>query len=258
VARLSVGTLAFEAGLVVFDKDGTLIDFEYAWGRQTVSGVERTVAAVGGDDALRRAMYRSLGYDPEARRTSGSGPLATASIGKLRTITATVLYQHGFAWDEAEAHARDAFEAGLAALPLGELVRPVPGVRRVLEELRAAGVHAAVVTTDDRAPTLETLALLDVAGQVDFLACGDDPIPLKPAPDAVLSACARLCVEPARTLVVGDTVTDMVMAARAAAGCRAGVLTGVGDRETLAAHADVVLESIAQIRVSQSNLKKEN
>ncbi len=248
---LNVGSVSFDAGLAIFDKDGTLIDFEYAWGQQTVAGVERLVAAVGGSDALRRDLYRSLGYDPQTRHTDGTGPLATASMAKLSAIAATVLYQHGLGWDTAEAHVKNSFEAGMAAIPLRELVRPAADVQVLLSELHRANVRVAVVTTDDRAPTQETMALLGIEDQVDFLACGDDRIPTKPAPDAVLKACADLGVEPRRTLVVGDTLTDMVMAERAGAGCRAAVLTGVGARDSLAPQADVVLNSIAEISISK-------
>ncbi|GAB4533348.1 MAG: HAD family hydrolase [Anaerolineae bacterium] len=247
---LHVGPEAFDADLVVFDKDGTLIDFEYAWGRQVVAGVERLLTAVGGSNTLRQDLYRSLGYDAQTGRTDGTGPLAMASMEKLYTIAAAVLYQHGFTWDEAEAHVGNYFEAGMASIPLREVVRPVANVKALLAGLQGANVRVAVVTTDDRLPTQETMALLGIEGLVDFLACGDDPIPLKPAPDAVLQACAHLGIEPARTLVVGDTVTDMLMAARAGAGCRAAVLTGAGSRDSLVAYTNLVLNSVAQIRVS--------
>ena len=41
MALLSFGPLLFDADLVVFDKDGTLTDFESMWGRLTVAWVER-------------------------------------------------------------------------------------------------------------------------------------------------------------------------------------------------------------------------
>jgi phosphoglycolate phosphatase len=248
---LNLGSIFFDADLAIFDKDGTLIDFEHAWGQQTVAGVERLVAALQGSDALRRDIYLSLGYDPQTRRTEGAGPLATAATAKLSTIVATVLYQHGLGWDEAEEHVKNSFEAGMAAIPLRELVRPVADVKALLSDLHKADVRVAVVTTDDRASTRAMMALLGIEDQLDFLACGDDQIPAKPAPDAILKACTHLGVEPGRTLLVGDTVTDMVMAERAGAGCRAAVLTGVGGRDALAAHADVVLTSIAEISVAQ-------
>jgi len=250
LAWLSVGHLPFRADLVIFDKDGTLIDFEYAWGQQTIAGVERLVAAVDGSDILRWDLYRSLGYDPRFRRTAGTGPLATASTAQLYTIAATVLYQHGLGWNEAEAQVKNSFEAVMATTPLSEFVRPVADVKSLVNELRKAKVRIAIVTSDDRSITMEMMTLLGIEDKLDFLACGDDEIPLKPAPDAVLSACAQLGVDPARVVVVGDTVTDMVMAERAGVGCRAAVLTGAGSRDSLAAHADVVLGSIAEIHVT--------
>jgi phosphoglycolate phosphatase-like HAD superfamily hydrolase len=247
---LNVGPVSFDADLVIFDKDGTLIDFEQVWVQPTVDGVDHLMAAVRGDDALRRDLYRSVGYDPRTSRADGTGPLATAPTAKLYTIAATVLYQHGFGWDEAEAHVKEAFEATMTAIPLRELVLPLTDVKALLSDLRGAGVRAAIVTTDDRSATQQTMALLGIGDLVNYLACGDDQIPLKPAPGAVLSTCAHLGVEPARTLVVGDTVTDMVMGERAGVGCRAAVLTGAGSLDSLAACADVVLSSIAEIHVS--------
>lgn len=252
MAWLKIGDIAFDADLVVFDKDGTLIEFEYAWGRQTVVGVEQLTTAVQGDDTLRMDLYRSLGYDIQSQRTMRTGPLATASLAKIYTIAAIVLYQHGFDWDEAEAVVESAFKGAMDAIPLKELVRPVTDVKDLVSALRRASVRIAVVTVDNRVATQETMALIDIEDQIDFLSCGDDPIALKPAPDAVLTACDQLSVEPARTLVVGDTVADMLMAENAGAGCRAGVLTGIGSRDSLIAHADVVLDSIARIRVSSA------
>jgi HAD superfamily hydrolase (TIGR01509 family) len=248
---LWLGPITFDADLVIFDKDGTLIDFDFAWGRLTVAGVERLVTTLGGNDALRRDLYRSMGYDPQTSRTDGTGPLATASMERLYTIAATVLYQHGFGWDKAEAYVENLLKAEMAAIPLSEVVRPAADVKTLVSELRAANVRVAVVTTDDRSPTQQTLMLLGIENQVDFLACGDDQIRLKPAPDAVVNACAHVGVEPACTLVVGDTVTDMLMAERAGAGCRAGVLTGAGSRDSLTARADVVLNSIAEIHIAR-------
>jgi len=173
-------------------------------------------------------------------------------MAKLYTIAATVLYQHGLTWDHAEAYARSSFKAAMAAIPLEELIRPVGDVKLLLSDLRAAKAQIAIITTDDRSETEETMAVLDIEDQIDFLACGDDSVPLKPAPDAILNACDHLGVEPIRTLVVGDTVTDMMMAKNAGVGCRAAVLTGAGSRDALVEHANVVLDSIAQIHVSCS------
>ena len=248
MALLNIGNLPFDAELVAFDKDGTLIDFEFLWGRLAVAWVERLTADKG-DETLRRDLYRSLGYDPQRQRTEPRSPLAIATAGQLQTITAAVLYRHGILWPEAEDRAHLAFHQTAADLPLADLIRPAGDVVGLLGKLQEAGVHVAVITTDHRAETEETLCIMAIAHLVGLLVCGDDGLPSKPAPDMLLAACERLSVEPSRVAVVGDTVADLLMAQRAGAGLRAAVLSGAGDRALLEAHADVVLRSIDEIAI---------
>jgi phosphoglycolate phosphatase len=58
-----------------------------------------------------------------------------------------------------------------------------------------------------------------------------------------------LGVEPARAVIVGDTVADLLMGGRAGAGLKVAVLTGAGEPALLREHADVVLRSIDEIAV---------
>ena len=247
MAIVRFGTLRFDADLVAFDKDGTLIDFEFMWGRVAVTWVEHLTPNPA-DRELRQELFRSMGYDPQRQWTDPQSPLAMATTGQLQTIAADVLYRFGVPWPEAEDRARLAVQAG-AELPLPSLVRPAGDVLGLVEKLKGAGVRVAVVTTDDRDATEETLHMLGIAHLVDHLVCGDDGVPSKPAPDMLLATLRRLGAEAGRTAVVGDTVADMLMAQRAGAGLRVAVLTGAGERALLSGHADVVLGSIDEIAV---------
>jgi HAD superfamily hydrolase (TIGR01549 family) len=237
----------FDADVVAFDKDGTLIDFEFMWGRLALAWVEH-LTAESGDQTLERMLYRSLGYDAERQKTKPQSPLAIAGSGQLQTIAAATLYRHGVPWPEAELRAQRAFKAS-NQLPLKGLIRSTGDVRGLLERLQHCGVRVAVVTTDYRADTVEALGVLGIAHLVDHVVCGDDGLPSKPAPDMLQAACERLGVEAGRTAMVGDTVADLWMARQAGAGLRVGVLCGVGEAALLHTHADVVLRSIDEIEV---------
>ncbi len=54
-------------------------------------------------------------------------------------------------------------------------------------------------------------------------------------------------------MIVGDTVTDMMMGRLAGVGLVVGVLSGAGERTGLAELADVVIKSIGQIEVLPSD-----
>jgi phosphoglycolate phosphatase len=249
MAFLRLGEVLFDAGLVAFDKDGTLIEFDFMWGRLAVAWVERLTADAG-DGSLRTELYRSFGYDAEQRRTDPESPLAIATTGQLQTIAAVTLYRHGIPWPEAEDRARLAFQTG-ANLPLDSLIKPAGHVAALLERLQDAGIRVAVVTTDHRAETAETLCILGIAHLVDAIVCGDDKLPSKPAPDMLLAACQQLGVTPACAVVVGDTTADLLMAQRAGAGLKVAVLSGAGQEGLLRAHADVVLHSIDEIVIQK-------
>ncbi len=247
MALLQIGRLPFDADLVVFDKDGTLIDFDSMWGRLAKVWVGRLVAGIA-DSSLEADLYRSLGYEPAEQRTDPQGPLAIATTAQLWAIAAGTLYRHGLPWPEAEDRVRWAFDT-TAELPLASLVRPAGDVAGLLAQLRQAGVQTAVVTTDHRAETEETLRLLGVSGLVNQVVCGDDGLPSKPAPDMLLAVLERSGLRPSRTAVVGDTLGDLLMAERAGAGLKVAVLSGAGLGPALGQHADVVLQSIDEIIV---------
>jgi phosphoglycolate phosphatase len=115
----------------------------------------------------------------------------------------------------------------------------------IFGSLRQSNIHIAVATADDRDPTRRTLEALGVARFVERIACGDDGINVKPAPDAVLSICAALGIPPGETVVIGDSAVDLEMGRAAGAGLVVGVLSGTGTREILAPLADRLLPSIA-------------
>ena len=160
MALLQFGDWSFDADLVAFDKDGTLIDFEPMWGRLAVAWVEH-LTALSGSEELERELYRTLGYDPELGMTIPQSPLVIATTIQLQAIVAATLYRHGIPWLEGEARAARAFEAG-ARLPLKELVQATGDLVGLLEKMQAARIKVAVVTTDDRAATVETLAILGI------------------------------------------------------------------------------------------------
>jgi phosphoglycolate phosphatase-like HAD superfamily hydrolase len=62
----------------------------------------------------------------------------------------------------------------------------------------------------------------------------------------VLHLCAVVRISPDRTAVVGDSPVDLAMGHAAGVRRVIAVLTGVGDRASLAS-ADVVLESVADL-----------
>jgi phosphoglycolate phosphatase-like HAD superfamily hydrolase len=227
--------------LVVFDKDGTLIEFDAMWAGWAMDLAANLERSAGID--VRAEVFEMLGFDPGSGRVLPGGGLAATPMARLRDRTRDILVAAGLSAGAAESALRDAWQAPdpvALAHPLGDLVG-------LFRRLRGAGRRIAVATSDDRGPTERTLDALGLTELVDALVCADDGLPVKPAPDMVIRLCAELGIEPARTAVVGDSVADLEMGRRAGTGLVIGVLTGVAGAADLAAQADRVIASVVDL-----------
>lgn len=165
---------------VICDLDGTLLDSESLYTEAAARvcaryGATFTYAvkrAVMGGDSLRGAtiVVESLGL-----------PIAPETYLAAREI---------------ELHA------------LFPTLAPIPHAPRLLESLRARGVPVAIATSGHRAVTEAKLVYQPFLREVAVRVCGDDPRLSrgKPAPDIFLLAAGELGAEPARCVVLEDSV----------------------------------------------------
>lgn len=228
-------------GLVVFDKDGTLIDFEAMWGGWALRLVATLEEATG--RPLAAALGASLGFDPASGEAAAGGPLAASPMGLLRDQTIAAVAAAGIEMGRATTAVSAAW---LPPDPVA-LASPLAELPSLFRELRGRRLRIGIATSDDREPARRTLEALGVGHLVDALVAADDGIPPKPAADPVLRLCREVGVPPARTVVVGDAPADLAMARAAGVGLIVGVLTGVGASEDLAPLADEVLDSVADL-----------
>ncbi len=223
---------------VLFDKDGTLLDFNRTW-----LPIYRVAAAefAGGDADLADSLLTANGYDPEKSRFAGGSLLAA---GNNRQIAAAWATQCGL---DAEV---DALAERLNAIfreQGGRAATPVEGLVATLARLKSAGLRLGVATADSEAGIEDTLQAFDVLQLFDFLAGYDSGHGIKPTPGMVLAFCRALATEPAKVVVVGDNRHDIEMGRNAGAGLCVGVLTGTSTRAELEPLADLVLDDIGEL-----------
>lgn len=235
---LRVGPPEFSPALVVFDKDGTLIDFHHMWAQWITTLARRLNTAAGRD--LSFDLYRAMGYDVASARVLPGTPLAVHSMAALRRLTQEVARSAGLSSDQAAQVVATAWYLPDPVV----LARPVADVRRVFETLARAHIKIAVATSDDRAPAQATLEALGAWRYVNALVAADDGLPNKPAPDMLLRLYEMLGVSATQTVMVGDSVADLEMARAAHVRLAIGVASGVSPAALLAPYADAVIPSI--------------
>jgi HAD superfamily hydrolase (TIGR01509 family) len=190
---------------LLFDLDGTLVDSVYqhvlAWhevlgkaGMElSVWRIHRRIGMSGG--LFVNALLRETGKQLSAEETK-----------QLRS-------RH------AEAFVRR----------LGE-VRPLPGAHELLSRLTRQEVPWAIATSGNLVTAGPSIKLLGVEPRV--VITRDDVVHAKPDPDLFLAAADRLGVDILHSIVVGDSVWDLLAAQRARS-LGVGLLSGGYGREEL-------------------------
>ena len=218
---------------VVFDLDGTLIDTAPDLIRSTNHVLEANGYPPVTDDFIRPVI--SFGTREMLRagiEAHGDKP----TDGHLDALFHDLLDHYG---------ANIAVES-----------RPFPGLTSVLDELRAAGARIAVCTNKREGMSrllLETLGMTDYFDAIT----GRDTFPVhKPDPEHLLGAIRFAGGDRARSVMVGDSETD-VLTARAATVPVIGVTFGYTDKpifelgcDGVISHYDAFLETLERVRSS--------
>ncbi|PYF09796.1 phosphoglycolate phosphatase [Rhodobacter viridis] len=215
---------------ILFDKDGTLFDFDATWGAWAR---DVTFDLAEGDAELAGRLARAIGYNLAAGHFERHSPVIAGTVAEVAELIAPHLPGRSIA-----ALVRDLDAAACRAPQVAAV-----DLTCCLGGLKAAGLRLGVATNDSESSARAQLEREGVHGFFDFIAGYDSGFGGKPEPGQLLAFAQAVGVLPAQVAMVGDSLHDM--AAARAAGMRAvAVLTGPAVAETLAPAADVVLPTI--------------
>ncbi|HTH98581.1 MAG TPA: HAD family hydrolase [Stellaceae bacterium] len=221
---------------LLFDKDGTLIDYGATWAPINLKAAS---LAAGSDSTLARCLLVAGGADPATGMAAADTVLAAGSAAEIARC-----------WIDAGA----AFATGALTRVLDDLFAeaassavPLTDLPALFGRLKGRGLGIGIASTDNECAIRATLAHLGLTGLVDFAAGYDSGYGSKPDPGMGLAFRRALGLDAAQIAVIGDNAHDMRMGRAAGAGLVIGVLSGTGTRETLAPLADLCLASVAGI-----------
>jgi HAD superfamily hydrolase (TIGR01509 family) len=187
--NFSVADARLAGATVVFDFEGTLVDFQW---RLEPAAVELRRAF--GTFGLRGGVFDD-GHYATMWNAAADLLLSQGRLPELRQA----LYPIYDRWDE-DALARWA---------------PRPGAAELLGELAGRGARLAMVSNIGRAALGAALERFDFARWLSPVVSRDEVNTMKPGPEGILRVLKALQVEPGDALFVGDSRAD-VFGARAA------------------------------------------
>ncbi|MCJ8011512.1 HAD family hydrolase [Paenibacillus sp. KQZ6P-2] len=257
IFNLRVHRECFPVRGLLFDKDGTLLEFVGLWGRWA-EALARHYSEYFPSDARQHIVDlipALLGVDVDSEGHivdyDCNGPLAMASTPDVLAVLAWHGYRLGLPWSEAMTIVRRCKQLADEEMQNTRPVQALPGLKEFLERCRELRIPLGVVTADD---TFEAEKHLEWMGirQYFQVVIGNDLVDLgKPNPEMVEKACWELRCSPNEVAVIGDTNGDMKMGRAAGVSLTIGICSRklTESRDSYLHDADALITDYSQIGI---------
>jgi len=229
--------------LIIFDKDGVILDLQATWLPVAQAVAAHTVTLIPAIDAVMSKITTSdllhaIGVDDLHGDIDPKGIFATGSFAQMRAKWQAMLppqmidLEHDWAYRDAvqtivHEQTRQTTKAK------GDVVTP-------LHALSQNGYQLALVTNDSESSARQSLDDLGIADLFCAIVGADSGFGSKPDPDGLLHCCDIAGVMPDASIMVGDTIADY--GAAMAAGCKAFVC--IADAFEFRPHDDIEPEFV--------------
>lgn len=232
------GELILEIKGILFDKDGTLLQFREIWIQITYEIIDELLDSMEdkGSTALKEQLCDSIGL--RNGEVDEKGYLASGTSVDIAESFQQVL-------PHAKPHLHQWLSERLLIKTREHIdnVKPVCDLSLLFSSLKHKGIIVGIATADDYETTKLCLQQLGIEDAVQFLGTAD-LYKKKPYPEVVEEFCKKFLLKKEEVVIVGDTIIDMQLAKNSSVRFGVGVMSGVGSYRELNPLADFIISSV--------------
>jgi phosphoglycolate phosphatase len=247
---LRVADQVLSVDTVLFDKDGTLVDFEslwFTWVDDIYSFLNSSLSRYDSD--LRQTIRQSLGITDN--KVDPKSPLAIGSLNDSKIIIAYELYKSGTPWDLAVELVTKSIAYANKRQNESDTIKAIKGIKELLSEMKENGMTLGVLTADETDQAEKHLQTLNIAHYFDFIIGNDQVEKGKPYPDMALLAADRHGFSLERAVMIGDTNGDMKLGKNAGTYASIGIITYAKEDSSHLKDADCTIDCYSKIQVAE-------
>lgn len=242
------GEVIRDVDLVIFDKDGTLLELYHYWSQMVALRAKIIGERLNLNDALIDELMYEMGVDKKVGRLRPTGPVGLKKREIVLQAAVDYLKKNGFS--NAYDICQDSFMEvdNLSLTMLGTLLKPINGALSLVETLHRNRCKVAVATTDrgDRAKL--AMDFLGFGDKIDLIVGADQVKKPKPDPEIAHIILDNLKISPSNAIIVGDAETDVLVGVNARLKASIGVLTGFASFEDLKRITPYVVQDVSEIK----------
>ena len=238
-----------EIELVIFDKDGTLVDLYNYWANMINFRVVSAQKKLGFDESKNDDIMYAMGVDVASGRLRSEGPVGLKKREIVMQAMVDSLAEIGFpdTYNTCFQIFKEVDEQSVNHLK--DIVKPVNGMHELINTLYEKNCKIAVATTDKTARADLVADFLGMSDKVNIVIGEDMVVNCKPHPDMANLILKELSVDKENTVIVGDAITDIEMGLNAGLKASIGVCSGLTSARKLEEKTKFVIEDISRIRV---------
>jgi len=195
--------------LIVFDKDGVLLDLNATWLPAIVAlgryFEQRCHGATSRDEFLAAAGVMMTPGSDDGMILENS-LFAAGTFAEMRDVWQAMEPRLQPVFADHETYRADVTQL-MADAVRGKTV-PMGAVKDGIFRLKAAGYRLGVATNDNTPSAMINLTDLGIDQAFDVVICADSGFGRKPESGGLLEACRATRIAPDAAIMVGDTATD--------------------------------------------------
>ena len=234
---------------VLFDKDGTIIDLHYFWGKMTELRCEAIIEKYNLDYSLFSNMCMRLGYDVKSKKMLSDGITALYSRSKIIEIFKSDLQDFGV--NITNEHLENIFdEVSLKFYKnMMEYTKPIESALSFIKILREKGIKIGIVTSDSVVSTELTIKNFNWDNLFDVVVGRESSSQTKESGALTSIALYKLNANPKTTLMIGDAPMDYISAKNAGVENTILVATGQIDFNDLSNITPFVVNTLNDVKI---------
>lgn len=218
---------------ILFDKDGTLLQFTEGWVDSIVGFLENKIL----DDNKKSEVFREIGIREDGGVEENS-ILSSETAMDLAIIFSKYLDEDlDEIYGELDDHLLNYLKKN------NKFIRETCDLRSLFEALRDRKILIGIFTSDNYRQAKYSMDYLGLDSFIDFYAAADI-YKKKPNKESLEVFKKKYSLEDQEIIIVGDSRVDMVFGEDTV---KVGVLCGTGSREMLAKYTDNIVDHPSQV-----------
>ncbi len=218
---------------LIFDKDGTLFDFQSSWGPWFYDLLKELTEGQG------ERLFRSAElckFNLSSKTFFPNSPFVSGSTDELISVIRP--FTNKYPGEELSSFILK------KSLTVKQL--PVTNLVYLFQILKDKGFKMGLATNDYVTPAIIQLKTSNIAQMFEFIAGCDSGFGSKPEAGQLFAFAKKLNLLPEEVIMIGDSKVDMI-AGKLAGMKTVAVLTGVALETDLEQFADAVLKNISEL-----------